>query len=278
MVPDLKARRIGGLGRKLITLSTYASYLTSRMLPRKVPVVFVSGFPKSGTVWVTQMVADYLQYPFVDLSLMPVGCPAVMHGHFLARRKGPRMVYVVRDGRDAMISMYYYMVREIPDGDHPKLPAGFRRYFAGLVNKNDIHEFLPTFIERQFRRPYGCRSNWVKHVDSYLSCDREDIPLVKYEDLLASPMETMKQALRTLNGNEEPDEELLSFAVRKFSFEKQTGRRAGEEDPKSFVRKGQAGDWKNFFSRQSAELFDQLAGSTLIKLGYEKDRSWIEEL
>ncbi len=259
-------------------MATHGSYMLSILTPRRIPITFVTGYPKSGTVWVTQLVADYLQYPVIDLSFFPAGCPCVMHGHYLVRPNSPPMVYVVRDGRDAMVSMYFFMSREIPNGDYPKLPSGYARHFKGLKNKQDILTFLPTFIRRQFARPFGCRFSWDAHVAAYFEAGRPDIPLVRYEEMLKDPFATLAAALRTLTDGQAIDEEQLRCTINKYSFEKQTGRRPGSEDQKSFVRKGRAGDWKNYFSAEAARTFDEIAGQTLIDLGYERDRNWTRQL
>ena len=61
-----------------------------------------------------------------------------------------------------------------------------------------------------------------------------------------------------------------------YSFENQSKRVAGNENINSFMRKGIIGDWKNSFTQASKELFAEYAGNELIKLGYEKDYSWIK--
>lgn len=276
-VPDLKQRGVSSLERHGMTLVNHLSYMVAHVAGRRVPVTVVTGFPKSGTVWVTQMVADYLQLPFVDLSYTPVGCPAVIHTHYLVRQQGPPMVYVARDGRDAVVSMYYYLSRHLPEGDNPKIPRWLKRYFRGLENREHVREYLPTFIKNQFRRPTGSRANWNQHLGSYFQSGRSDVPLVKYEHLLADPHQEMSQALETLTGRA-VDEELLDFSIRKFSFEKQTGRKRGDQQSTAFVRKGASGDWKNHFSREAADVFEKLAGQTLIAAGYESDSSWVNQV
>ena len=42
------------------------------------------------------------------------------------------------------------------------------------------------------------------------------------------------------------------------------------------MRKGIAGDWKNQFSLEAAQMFDQLAGETLVQWEYEQDRDWVD--
>ena len=54
-----------------------------------------------------------------------------------------------------------------------------------------------------------------------------------------------------------------------------SGRKAGVHNEKSFLRKGIVGDWKNHFSYQSREKFNDYAGSSLLELGYEPDNTWV---
>ena len=101
---EFEQRGIGPVGRKVIKASHHLSYYIAKWFPRAVPCVCVLGYPRSGTVWASQMIADYLQLPYPILSLFPIGCPAIFHGHQRVERNGPRTVYVMRDGRDALVS------------------------------------------------------------------------------------------------------------------------------------------------------------------------------
>jgi len=69
---------------------------------------------------------------------------------------------------------------------------------------------------------------------------------------------------------------IIRRTVDHFSMSSDTGRKQGEEDRSSFIRKGIAGDWKNHFTPETARVFNELAGDMLIKLGYEQDDSWVE--
>ena len=61
----------------------------------------------------TQLVAHYLQLPFPRHSLLPVGFPAVVHGHQRVWKSYPRGVYLLRDGRDAVVSAYFAETRKV---------------------------------------------------------------------------------------------------------------------------------------------------------------------
>lgn len=278
MKSNIEKRTVGWLGRRVITASYHASYLLARIFPNAIPIIFVMGYPKSGTVWACQMVSDYLQLPFADLSFFPIGFPSVMHGHSRVSPKGPPAVYVVRDGRDAMVSMYFFLSHFVPEGDHPRgVPTRLHRYFRGIVNRDRVRENLPRFIEAQMRRPLGSRAHWGDHVKSYFESERTDVPIMKYEDMLVDCSGALTSAIRTLTG-EDVDPEAIQATVRKFSFERQSGRARGTEDRSNFLRKGQRGDWRNHFSREAAEVFNAWCGAQLIRTGYEPDASWVHSV
>ena len=53
--------------RHLRTASHHVTWIIGTRAPKLVPLVFVVGYPKSGTTWAAQLVADYLQMPFPPL-------------------------------------------------------------------------------------------------------------------------------------------------------------------------------------------------------------------
>lgn len=258
----------------LRTVSHHVTWFLGTRFPGAIPLVFVVGYPKTGTTWVCQLVADYLQLPFPRFSLLPVGCPAVVHGHERVWKRYPKCVYVMRDGRDAVVSQYFHIAQTIPEGDHPRLTARQRRMFPGLVNKANVHDNFPGFVDRMMTRPQSSRANWGEHVRSYYESDNPNVVLIRYEDLLHDGEAALARAMARLTG-EEADLDRVRDALRRFSFERQAGRRRGVEQPSSFLRKGQVGDWANYFTRQAAETFDRACGEMLIRSGYEPDRSWV---
>jgi len=49
---------------------------------------------------------------------------------------------------------------------------------------------------------------------------------------------------------------------------------AMKKDAPIHVRKGHKYDWKNYFSDDHINSFKEIAGETLIDLGYEKNNDW----
>ena len=276
-IMDPKQRGIGPLGRFVITASHRASYHLAKWCPKAIPCVCVLGYPRSGTVWASQMVADYLQLPYPMLSYFPIGFPAVLHGHQLVEKNGPPSVYVLRDGRDALVSFYFFYRRQIPGSDPAQAPRRIRPFFAGVRDVDDIAANLPAFIERHCTAPAGAPRNWAEHAKSWLDAGRDNVPLLRYEQMKSDCVAALAEAMSTLL-DKPADMDRVRESVDRFSFARQSGRKPGEEDSTAIVRKGATGDWVNHFTREAAEVFDRYCGETLIALGYESDRSWIDQI
>lgn len=265
--------------RPLIILRAISQRITWQLgtrFPDTIPLVYVIGYPKSGTTWMSQLVADYLQLPFTRYAFLPVTCPAVVHGHLGVWDNYPRAVYALRDARDTMCSLYFTFARFVPEGDHPQLNRRQKRMCPGLINKANVRENLPRFIEQQMKRPEMSRFNWAQHVETYLDSDNKNLGLLRYEHLLNDGRTELAKAMEKITG-EPSDMERIDATLDKYSFAKQSGRKPGQEDRADFLRKGQSGDWVNHFSREAAEVLDQYCGEVMIRVGHCSDRSWIEQ-
>ena len=239
------------------------------------PIYIVTEYQKSGGSWVGQMLSEYMDIPF-PRNCFPVFKKSVQHGHLLPKPTMNNVVCVFRDGRDAVVSSYFHMLFE-SDKNSPKLVAICRDSLQ-FENYSDVYENLPKFIEYLFTEHHSrtlWRQNqftWSEFVDAWWQ--RGDVVKVKYEDLIADCMAVMTEVLNELT-SEAICVERLNDVVDKFSFENQTKRKPGVENTKSFLRKGQSGDWKEKFSLESAQVFEHFAGKQLIALGYESDSRWV---
>jgi hypothetical protein len=240
------------------------------LLSGVLPLYVVNEFPKSGGTWVGQMLGRALGVPF-PRNRLPVLRTSIMHGHYLNPWGMRNVVVVWRDGRDVMVSWYHQQL--IPHAWNELQVSRSRRELP-LEDYNDVYGNLPAFIEYAFTRPHSPRFSWADFVRRWHG--RKDATHVRYENLRRDTAGELRRVVLGLTGERLGLEEATAIA-EEFSFERQAGRRAGEEDKRSFLRKGVVGDWRNHFSREARETFDRNAGDELILLGYEKDRAWVTD-
>ena len=236
------------------------------------PIYLVPEYPKSGGTWFSQLLSECLELPFPRNSTPAPFQSCVLSGHHLYSSRFKNVVVVIRDGRDIMVSAYYYMlfkneVNKQFGVDHYRRHLKFEDY-------DDIQSNLPRFIEQLFDThvKQTFHFSWSDFIDSWLN---QDVPIVRYEDLLTDAAGELVRVTKALTGNA-VDRSKAQAVVEKYSFKKLSGRKQGEENKKSFVRKGIAGDWKNHFTIEASQVFDHYAGEQLIKSGYESDRAWID--
>lgn len=239
------------------------------LLPGVVPLYVVNEFPKSGGTWVGQMLGRALDVPF-PRNRLPMLRPSIMHGHYLSPFGMMNATVAWRDGRDVMVSWYHQCLSPHEYNDEQVKQARRELPFADY---GDVYGNLPAFIEWAFTRPSAPRFTWSDFVRRWHT--REDAVHVRYEDLRRDPAGELDRMVEELTGDRIGPESAREIADA-FSFEKQAGRKSGEENTKSFLRKGVVGEWKERFSPEARRVFDRYAGEELVLLGYEKDHAWVE--
>jgi hypothetical protein len=233
-----------------------------------VPLYIVTEYPRSGGTWFSQMLSAYLQVPF-PRNKFPYLRSSVMHGHYLYFPSMKNVCVILRDGRDVMVSYYFYSLFD--HGRFNTKLVEITRKKIRFSNYEDIENNLPRFIEYTFMRNGYPRFTWSEFVKSWVN---KNVVFVKYEDLAKdTPRELATAIKKTLKI--EPDKNRLEEIAEKYSFRNQAKRNPGDENRLSFLRKGIPGDWKNYFTKETRALFRHFAGEELIRLGYEKDDSWV---
>ncbi|UGU14376.1 sulfotransferase domain-containing protein [Sinomicrobium kalidii] len=241
-------------------------------LSNKLDLILVTEFPKSGASWFCQMLADASNIPF-PRNISPTFERSIMHGHHLFNPRMGKAICVIRDGRDVMVSAYFHFLF---DNSHNN-PGGvtYHRKKMPFKDYNNVRENLPKFIEYMFKgypNENRFHFSWSDLINN-VKVNQSRLCIVKYEDLLTKPSKCIKNALEFYEILV-PDENRLKEIVDNYSFKKLAKRNPGEEDRKSFIRKGISGDWKNYFNEESCDIFKEYAGEELIKAGYENDFDW----
>jgi hypothetical protein len=245
-------------------------YLLVHLASGVVPFYVVNEFPRSGGTWLSQMLARALAVPF-PRDRLPALRSAIMHGHYLRPWNMRNVVVIWRDGRDALVSLYFHTLFN-RDKMNERLARQVRRDLH-FQDDADVRANLPRFIEYTFRERRNPRFSWADFVDRWY--ERPGIVYTRYRDLLHSTASELRRVIQELTGREVP---LLQAAqiADEFSFERQTGRARGQESRTEFLRKGVTGDWKSYFTPEAREVFDHYGGNALIALGFERDHSWVQ--
>jgi len=235
------------------------------------------GYPKSGTVWMCKLMGTTLGLPVPVDYQMPIMMPAVVHAHWAYDDRMPPAVYIRRDGRDVIVSMYFFWTKLLKLKRDPKVHSTLLKIFNELYgpsfDPDDIRGNMPKYIEYQMTvAPTTHGITWQQHVGDWW--DRPRVGHVTYEGLLTDPVAELAGALEAASGRA-PDPDALQLAAARHSFASETGRKSGQEDRASFLRKGTAGDWREHFTREACEAFDSYAGHALIEFGFERNRDWV---
>ena len=232
------------------------------------PIVLTE-YPKSGGSWLSQMLSAALEIPY-PRNRFPHLQRQIIHGCYRKVNSKADTVVCWRDGRDTMVSFYYHLLFEKKITSH-KYSQKIKRDLD-IKDVYDIDLYLPRFIEWAFEGGYPGFS-WVDFVHEWK--DNTDIIETSYEAVTRDPVGELVKIVKYIDPKrlEKINPEGI---VKAFSFEAQSSRKRGEEDVKSFIRKGIIGDWKNSFNRDACKVFNHYAGNELILLNYEADHSWVD--
>lgn len=277
---DQKSRSTLLVEEKLRRLSTGATHQVVLRRGTSLGMWVGCGYPKSGTSWLCSLMGTALGIPFPKDSQMPLMMSAVVHAHWNYDRRLPPSVYIRRDGRDVMVSLYFFWTRALRMSKSPRFRRGlseiFHELYGPAFDPEDVGDNLPKFIEYQMTvAPTTHGVTWQQHLVDWW--ERPNVGHVSYEALLTNPAPELARALLDASGVR-PDDEAVELATRRHAFKRDAGRKAGEENRGSFLRKGVSGDWRNHFPREAGEAFDSFAGAELVQFGYADDRDWYRDL
>jgi hypothetical protein len=180
-----------------------------------------------------------------------------------------RLIFIVRDGRDAAISHRFQAFVEKPDG----LPAPdrqIRQVFTEapadfMAGKRSI------FTEKGIRQ---AAAGWVKNVTETDLAARtllgERYCSLRYEDLLQNPLEEMRRLWYFLGVDARLDglEQALTAELAQNPDADWQQQKAGEIAAP--LQKGQRGTWREVLTPRDRVIFAEVAGNTLTAWKYEK--------
>jgi hypothetical protein len=184
-----------------------------------------------------------------------------------------KVVHIIRDGRDVAVSQMHHIwnrTRPAREGGGLTPEEEFKRDRY----REDPEKFLASgesiFTEERLT---AAAREWNEKVGATRKLGpevlRERYLEVRYEQMLQSPEEEAAKVFGFLEGADDP--QLVRRCVEEASFERIAGgRKRGEEDSESPLRKGVAGDWKNVFTQRDRQIYEGIAGDLLSELRYER--------
>lgn len=155
-----------------------------------------------------------------------------------------RYLHLLRDGRDVAVSVWYHLQRCDP------------RLFQQFRSIEQMAEWTAKRWADSIRKVrHAVATRGIAYVE------------VRYEDLRADGAGQLERLLAFLGVAR--DAETIAACLAASSFEQMSGgRAAGDEDKRSFFRKGVSGDWRNHFDETVSKRFRALTNGLMDELGY----------
>ena len=184
-----------------------------------------------------------------------------------------KLVYIVRDGRDVLISERFRNFVE----ESKFLTAEDKRIIEELhKDQNQFTNGTRSIFSEAFIRRVA--KGWVTNLqeieDEGKRLFGQNYFAMLYEDLLLDPFDEMTQLWKFL-GVKKVDRSLAKkIKTEMGSNPDEEWQSKRNEDIASFLPKGQAGNWQRLFTAKDKSIFKEVAGAMLIKWKYEKDLGW----
>ena len=227
---------------------------------------------KAGSQWVYRILLecapDRVIPPRLDMAQVleqPIRPGAIYPVLFLPREEfdeirlppGSRLLVVIRDLRDTLVSLYYSV-----KFSHPPIPIIAEG--RARMSPMDLEEGLLFAMDEWLLSIGHIQESWLASGE----------PLIRFEDLLEHDLEILERVLLDEWGLPVARERLREVVLAS-RFEQLTGgRRRGCEDRMAHERKGVAGDWRTHFTDRVKTEFKARFGDLLVATGYEQDLAW----
>lgn len=255
-------------------------------------IIFIVGYPKSGTTWLTRLMARILDSKVIEnpengsfMELASYVNSSIKNKNTqkyiltkkhiypnelskFTKSEKPKIIFINRDPADVFISSFFYFNKGIKE-------KYFNLSFIQKLNpisyykwKNQtkkLEEYLQEFIGKgSANGKHGTFRNfndeWVKYSKS-----NENVIFVKYENLMNSPVENLQNIVKGFGAEIETPKIIEAVSEENFSKRKKEILKDNErgyfnkEFRKKFLRSGKIGDGKKHLSKDQFYLLQKEA-------------------
>ncbi len=231
--------------------------------------IFIIGFPKSGNTWM-QHIISHLYYHlngnqsrsiinmivpdvYANSHYLRLSDVAFFKSHDLPKPHHKKVIYIVRDGRDALLS-YYHM------------------------QKNRSHDVqLKDFFSKEAKL---FPSLWHEHVEAWTeNPNNANILYIKYEDLIYKNHETIKTIGQFINASN-LSQDFINYVSEETSFDsmrnvekhdnawKESKKKSKIKEGAFFVRKGKVGEYATDVPEELIQHFNSFSKKALLQFDY----------
>ncbi|XP_078739488.1 sulfotransferase 2B1-like [Lampetra fluviatilis] len=273
-LPDSGMFEVGGM-QFVAPLCTPESVRRVRSLHVRDDDVFIATYAKSGTTWMQEIAslllsdgdlkvaatsctwqrAPYLEGAFRQQQLELQPSPRLMTTHLqlhlapqqLTEGGKGKIIYLARHPKDTLVSLYE-----------------FSKISCHIPDPGDFKTYVEIYLEDQAKVN---AETWFKHVrEWYEMRHKANILFMTFEEMIKDLRGSVLRVSRFLDRPQ--DDSTIDSIVHHCSFasmrvNKMTNYEAmpaGLVDLSKgpFMRKGTVGDWKNYFTVEQSERFDEL--------------------
>ncbi len=180
---------------------------------------------------------------------------------FISAITGPgrASVFIYRDPRDQLVSHVFY-AKDIHTGH------GMHDYYNNVLTT--MEERLNVAIEGCKLPGLGLPTVWERYVEHFGWFELDNVLCIKFEDLILKRDLALGELLDYIESYG------VEFSVSRPEAIEILGQAIQPKKSGTF-RKGQPGNWKEYFTEENKRRFKAVAGDLLTRLGYEEsDSDW----
>ena len=184
-----------------------------------------------------------------------------------------KLVYIVRDGRDVLVSeRFRNFVEESKflSAEDKRMVEDLRKDQTPFTN-GSRSIFTETFIRRVAK---GWVANLTETEDEARRLFDGNYFGMRYEDLLSTPFDEMTKLWKFLGAKKISKSLTKDIQTEMASNPDEEWQAQRNGDISSFLPKGQAGNWGRLFTARDKAVFKEIAGEMLVKWNCEKDLNW----